>query len=389
MQQSEASRINWNRAAALVATIAVVFLFTRSAPFPATTFWELSLARNFDLVVGMFTPPEQLALRIVEATSSFLPLKALYHILYFLICSSLCFFIYKTKETLPGLLVLAVFSLSMQTIFSLRNLFLVLFMVILALLFDSDRLKKYTGLVLIPLVASATGLGLPSWLFVLFVGCHVFLGKNNKPLFLVCAVGGLFAFPEGMAAGINTDSVLSYNFVPANDIKSVYLLSVIFLLGNIAGFSYLKQREMPNLVFYLLSAVFTGISFQFAPVFLMMGMILLLKSFEAVEPMSLNCQLAGIIVLTVFIHLFLFFNPLGLKLNPSVKNQIGKNLGPLMDGYVTSQLVENVEIGELVWKGIVSINIEDLQKMSELKEWQLLRTRSGKFAIKPAYILSE
>ncbi len=126
------------------------------------------------------------------------------------------------------MLVLAVFSLSMQTLFSLRNLFLLLFMVILALLFDSDRLKKYTGLVLIPLVASATGLGLPSWLFVLFVGCHVFLGKNNKPLFLVCAVGGLFAFPEGMAAGINTDSVLSYNFVPANDIKSVYLLSVIF-----------------------------------------------------------------------------------------------------------------------------------------------------------------
>jgi hypothetical protein len=120
-----------------------------------------------------------------------------------------------------------------------------------------------------------------------------------------------------------------------------------------------------------------------------MGMILLLKSFNAVEPMSLNCQLVGIIVLTVFIHLFLFFNPLGLKLNPSVKGQIGKNLGPLMDGYVTSQLVDNVEIGELAWKGIISVNIEDLQKMSELKEWQLLRTRAGKFTIEPAYILSE
>lgn len=81
--------IEWNRIAALVATIAVLFFFTRSAPFPASTYWDLALARDFDLQIGWVMLPETLALSIADSTASLLGLKAVYHIAFFAVLLNL------------------------------------------------------------------------------------------------------------------------------------------------------------------------------------------------------------------------------------------------------------------------------------------------------------
>ena len=39
--------LEWNKITTIVATIVVLLLFTRSAPFPATTYWELTIARDY------------------------------------------------------------------------------------------------------------------------------------------------------------------------------------------------------------------------------------------------------------------------------------------------------------------------------------------------------
>ena len=39
--------LEWNKLTTIVATIVVLLLFTRSAPFPATTYWELTIARDY------------------------------------------------------------------------------------------------------------------------------------------------------------------------------------------------------------------------------------------------------------------------------------------------------------------------------------------------------
>lgn len=382
------TRINWNRVAAIVATIAALFLFTRSAPFPGETFWELTLARDFDVAYGMYFPPEYIALKIVESPASLFGLKAFYHVLYFLICSCVCLLIFKSREVLPGLVALTAFALSMQVLLSLRHLFMLLFVVILMVLFDEKAFKQHVGLVLLPIVAAATGLGLHSWLLVVLVACYSLgLDKKRKiePLILVCAMGGLLVCPEGMAASVNSNSVLNYNFVHENDIKLIFLLSHIFLVVNLFNLSNLKNNELPGLVFY---GIVLGLSYwkaDFLPVLLILGLILVVKNFRHLKALPLNYQLVGIILLTAIIHLFLFLNPMGLKLNPSVHRQIGKNIAPVLDGYIMSHLVQNTEVGELIWKRLIDIKQEDLKAISENKEWHFYRNRLGRFAIKPAY----
>ena len=85
-EQPATEQIEWNRIAALVATVAVLFFFTRSAPFPAQTFWDLTLARDFDLSLGWVFYPEAIALTIADSSASLLGLKAVFHIAYFLLC---------------------------------------------------------------------------------------------------------------------------------------------------------------------------------------------------------------------------------------------------------------------------------------------------------------
>ncbi len=375
--------VEWNRIAALVATVAVLFFFTRSAPFPSGTFWDLTLARDFDLNLGWVMFPETLALNVVNSSASLLGLKAIYHIAYFVLCCLLCSWIFKNKEILPGVLLLAVFSLSMQLFLSFRMLLQLIFIAGLLTILDDNRLKGSFGIILIPITAAASGLSLNGWLLVVLVACHALYNTKYNFSLVMCALIGLLFFPEGAASAVDTGSVLSWSFFPDTDLKIMYLLAGIFLLLNIVFLSRLGHEDMPNLIFYSISGFMALMNPATIAIFVLMGLTMLIKCFSDLKPLPLNYHLAGIIVLTVIIHLFLFVNPFGFKLNPAIRGQLGKNLSPLLEGYVNEQMVYNHEIGELAWKGLVTLKKEDLSRFSKIREWKIMRDSMGDFELKP------
>ncbi len=380
---TEPRQIEWNRVAALVATIAVLFFFTRSAPFPATTYWELMLARDFDLSIGAVFLPETMALDIVNSSASLLGLKAVYHIAYFLLSCVLCVWVFKNREILPGLIALAIFALSMQSFLSLRMLLQLIFVIGLLTILENDRLKGHFGIVLIPITAAASALTLNSWLMLVLIACHAIFNKNYNLSLIICGLLGVLFFPEGAAEAVNPNSVLAWQFFPASDLKVMYLLAGIFLLVNLITLGRLTYEDFPNLVFYAIAGFMALMNPGSIPLFIMIGVVMILKSFSDLEPMTLNMHLAGIVVLTAIIHLFLFVNPFGMKLNPAVRGQIGKNLSQILDGYTDEQELMNHELGEIAWKGMIRLQAEDLQAVSRFKKWRLVRLGNGEFEIQP------
>ncbi|MEW6712128.1 MAG: hypothetical protein AB1403_20075, partial [Candidatus Riflebacteria bacterium] len=210
---TEPRQIEWNRVAAVVATVAVLFFFTRAAPFPATTYWELMLARDFDLSLGSVFLPETIALDIVNSSASLLGLKAVYHIAYFLLGCVLCIWVFRNREILPGLLALAIFALSMQSFLSFRMLLQLIFVLGLLTILDQDRLKGHFGIVLIPITAAASALTLNSWLMLVLIACHAIFNKNYSLSLIVCGLLGVLFFPEGAAEAVNPGSVLAWQFL--------------------------------------------------------------------------------------------------------------------------------------------------------------------------------
>jgi hypothetical protein len=379
-QQATGQPIEWNRIAALVATIAVLFFFTRSAPFPASTFWDLALARDFDLNIGWVFLPETLALSIADSSASLLGLKAVYHIAFFLLCCLICTWVFKSREIMPGVLLLAVFSLSMQSFLSLRMLLQLIFIAGTLTILDNNRLKNNFGVILIP-IAAASGLSLNSWLLVVMVACHAFYNDKYSPTLVLCALTGLLFFPEGAATAVDRTSVLAWQFLPDTDTKIMYLLAGIFLLINLVSLHRLGHEDMPHLFFYAITGFMAVINPASVPIFILMGLTMLLKCFSEVEPLPLNYHLAGIIGLTAIIHVFLFVNPFGFKLNPTVRGQLGKNLSALLEGYVSEQTVYNHEIGELAWKGLISLEHEDLPVIASKRDWKIVRLGNGEFEL--------
>ncbi len=375
--------VEWNRIAVLIATIAVLFFFTRSTPFPAGTYWDLLMARDFDLSLGWVFFPETISLNIADSSASLLGLKAIYHIGFFLLCSLLCLWVFKSKEVLPGIIVLAVFALSMQAFLSLRMLLQLFFLTGLLTILDNNRLKNNFGILLIPITAAASAFGLNSWLLVALVACHAFMNKDYQISLVLCALTGLLFFPEGAAAAVSPDSVLSWHFIPPQDMKILSLLSGIILIINLITLNKLTHDDMPNLFFFAITGFMALINPSTTPIFILMGMIILFRSFAEIKPLSLNYHLAGIIALTAIIHVFLFLNPFGFKLNPSVRGQLGKNLSPLLEGYVEEQEIYNYEIGELAWKGLVSIEVESLPIIARTKKWKVVKKGNGEFELVP------
>ncbi|MEW6713416.1 MAG: hypothetical protein AB1403_26580, partial [Candidatus Riflebacteria bacterium] len=167
------------------------------------------------------------------------------------------------------------------------------------------------------------------------------------------------------------------------DQKIMYLLAGIFLLINLITLGRLSYEDLPDLVFYAIAGLIALINPGSLPVFIMMGVIMVLKSMSDLDPMPLNMHLAGIVVLTAIIHLFLFVNPFGLKLNPTIRGQLGKNLSPILDGYTNEQELFNHELGEIAWKGMISLDIQDLEAISRFRNWRLVRLDNGEFEIHP------
>lgn len=382
-RKNRSNPVEWNRIAALVATVAVLFFFTRSAPFPACTFWDLTLARDFDLSIGWVFFPETIALTIADSSASLLGLKAVFHIAYFLLCCILCTWVFKSREILPGVLLLAVFSFSMQLFLSFRMLLQLIFVAGLLTMLDNNRMKNNFGIVLIPVTAAASGLSLNGWLLVALVACHAFYNSNYNYSLVLCALAGLLFFPEGAVTSVDMNSVLAWNYFPDADLKILYLLAGIFLLLNLATLGRLGHEDMPNLLFYAITGFIALANPPSLPVFILMGLTMLIKSFSDLEPLSLQYHLIGIIALTAIIHAFLFVNPFGFKLNPSIRGQLGKNLSPLLEGYVNEQVVFRHEIGELAWKGLISIQPGDLKPISQNREWKISRNSSGDFELEP------
>jgi len=283
---------------------------------------------------------------------------------------------------MPGVLLLAVFSLSMQSFLSLRMLLQLIFIAGTLTILDNNRLKNNFGVILIPITAAASGLSLNSWLLVVMVACHAFYNDKYSPTLVLCALTGLLFFPEGAATAVDRTSVLAWQFLPDADTKIMYLLSGIFLLINLVSLHRLGHEDMPHLFFYAITGFMAVINPASVPIFILMGLTMLLKCFSEVEPLPLNYHLAGIITLTAIIHVFLFVNPFGFKLNPAVRGQLGKDLSPLLEGYVSEQTVYNHEIGELVWKGLVSLEHEDLPVIASKRDWKIVRLGNGEFELK-------
>ena len=376
--------LEWNRITTIIATIVVLFFFTRSAPFPTSTFWELTIARDFypDFTNILF--PETLALNIADSSISLLGLKAIYHVLYFILCSIFCVWVFKNKEPLPGLVGLSIFAFTMQVFLNLRMLLTILFLMGMLFLLDQNLMQKRFGFVLIPIVAAASGLGLNSILLISLVLCYALTNKNYSFSLVICAIlGGLF-FPEGFIASIDTTSIFNWNFYPESEMKMLYVLSGIFLLFNLISLGRMTAKELPILVFYTITGFFSLIQPATTPVFIAIGLLVLIKLYSDLKPLSLIYQMFGLLTITTMVYLYLFINPFGIKLNPSVKNQLGKELAPLTEGYFDKMEIEKHNIGELAWKGMVRYDLEKIRHLFQKKRLMLFKTPNGEYRIKEA-----
>lgn len=382
--------IEWDRLTTIVITIVVLFFFTRSAPFPTSTFWELAIARDFNSDITRIFFPEIISLEIVDpSTSSFSAiisglqgLKAIYHIIYFILCSAFCFWIFKNKEPLPGLIGLAVYAFSMQAFLNLRMLLTLHFIVGTIFILDHNYLKKRFGLVFIPIIVVASYLGLNSLLLISLILCYVFFSKKHNFSLIICAFLGGLIFPNSFITSFDNNLIFNWCFIPNFEMQMLYILSSIFLLINLVSMGKMTKQDLPTIVFYAISGLFALIQPTYICVFITMGLFVLIKLYSNQKPLSILFQVIGILVITAIVYIYLFINPFGIKLNPSVRNQLGKELTPLTEGFEKSMEIENYNIGELIWKGMIRIdNQEKIKELYKKDKLELVKTNNDEYKI--------
>ncbi|MBP5467774.1 MAG: hypothetical protein J6Z11_00850, partial [Candidatus Riflebacteria bacterium] len=93
-------------------------------------------------------------------------------------------------------------------------------------------------------------------------------------------------------------------------------------------------------------------------------------------------QMLGLLLITTMVYLYLFINPFGIKLNPSVKNQLGKELAPLEDGFYDRLEIEKYNLGELIWKPIIICDQDKIRNLLKKDKLILTRTPGGEYRIK-------
>lgn len=378
------AQIKWGRIATVLAVVSILFLFTRSALLPAGTFWELSAAREL-VASGENNAwfPELLALNLVGSSSSLIGLKALHHILFSLICCGLTFYLLKGKEFAPGLLVLCLFALFAQSCFHIRHLFAVFLLLCFVLTVDSKLSLKLKGLFFFLITAVSTIMGIEGWLIVCFALFYFLFGNGKMTIpLLICVLAGYAVYPNGVAASFNYELLVNRNFVVTSDSYFMVGFAVVLFVFNAVLFNKIKFSERSILFFSLLMAVLTILDLKFAALFLFFEMLLFVKSCSKCELLSINIHISLIMILTMAVYYYLFNNSFGLNLNSNVNKQIGKNLDSITNGYESSLILESKDIGELIWKKIISFDKSKIETYFADTEWNLTRDEYGSYELK-------
>ena len=194
---------------------------------------------------------------------------------------------------------------------------------------------------------------------------------------------------EGFIAALDTDSLLNWNFIPKSEMEILYVLSGIFLLFNLISLVRSAPQDIPYLIYYALTGFFALIWPSTTPVFVMIGLFVLIKLYSDLKPLSLNFQMFGLLAITAMVYLYLFVNPFGIKLNPNIKKQLNTELYPIMEGYKDNIPIEKYNIGELVWKGFIRYDQEKIRSMYQSnKELLLYRRGVDDYTIKQENINS-
>ena len=249
------------------------------------------------------------------------------------------------------------------------------------MILDRDIMKDNFGIMLIPITASASALGLNSWLMIILVTCYVIVVEEFRSSLILCSLIGLLFFPEGAAAAANFSSIWSWHFAVPIEQKLVYLIAGILILINLINLGKLAHEDMPALIFCVVTGFLSLVNPYYMPLFIVVSVILLFKSFSEIEQLSMNSYLVVIVLITIIINFFLFANSFGINLNPTVKHQLGKVLAPVLEGKVKEMSVKNYNIGELAWKGIISIEKDQLPLLFQNPNWRLKQVYEDEYVL--------
>lgn len=375
-QPDEAPPWDWERIFALLATMAVLFFYTRSCPFSSGTYWDLLFAREFDLNINWTLLPETIALGVAQSAASLAGLKTLCHLLFFLLSSLLLNWIFRGREILPGLIVVGIFAFAMQPLLGLRALLQLIFTVGFLALLDSDVLKEKFGAMLIPITAAASALGLNSWVLVALVTSYALFRSEYRLTLILSALIGILCFPEGAASAVSGDMPLSTLFPNPDDQQLMSLIAGIFLIPNLMALSRIDEESFPMVIFYAFTGLLALAHPGGMPLFVITGVVLLLKALSDIEPLSLNTRLAGTVILVVLIHLFLFLNPSGFAINPTVRGELGRDVEALLQGRIKSRFVTAHDLGELMWKGLLRMKPDDITALPHIPRLRIIE-RNG------------
>jgi len=370
-ESQEDSPWDWERIFAFLATLAVLFFYTRSCPFASGTYWDLLFAREFDLNIGWTLLPETIALNFAQSAVSLAGLKTLCHVMFFMLGCMLMLWIFRGREILPGLIVLGIFAFAMQPLLGLRALLQLLFTVGLLAILDGDLVRGRFGVVLIPITAAASALGLNSWILVTLVTCYALVRPGYRLTLILSALIGILIFPEGAASAVSYQTPLSLLYPHPDDQQLMSLLAGIFLVPNLIALSRISEEDFPMVIFYAITGFLALVNGAGMPLFIVTGVVLLLNALSEIEPLSLNTRLAGTVLLVVLVHMFLFLNPSGFGINPTVRGELGSEVDALLQGRVRSRVVTTHDLGELMWKGLLRMTPDDITALPHVPKLKI------------------
>jgi hypothetical protein len=371
---------DWARLVFLGVAVFLLFLYTRACHFHSGLYWDLLMGREFSPAASWTLTPERISFLISQSAASLIGLKAIYHLFFFILCSFLARVVFKGEEVIPGLIVLAVFAFAMQPLMSLRDMIQALLIITLLNSYREGRFRDRFGLILFPLALLSCILGLGTWMIFALVLCQVLFRRKHSFTQWLCVIMGMLVFLDadfGWAIGVKPLAAL---FPDPEKVKLISMLAGIFLVPNVLGLPVLLARRLPEVVFYVILGFSSLFDVSYLPVFSVVGMLLLTDILSGLPGLSLNATFSGMLVLVVILHLFLLLNPMGFRLHPHIRGELGPDLGPLLTGQTRMLPVFPHEVGELAWKGIITLTEDDFPLLKRLPRI-LLQENLGKFSL--------